>query len=118
MPIQATIDNFSGPGTVKLWTWAHLVTGTPDGSPMQWAEFADRSVFISGTFGTGTCKIEGSNDGVTWQTIHDTSNTAISTTANTIRQALEVTKFVRPNVTGADGTTDLTVSMCVRRNWV
>lgn len=117
MTTAATIDDFSYSGTVRAVTWNGLSQASADGAPYVWPEYADRSVTVTGTFGAGTLTIQGSNDNVNWFTLHDTTNTAITMTTAKLVQALELTHYVRPLVTGADGTTTLTVTLVMRRNW-
>jgi hypothetical protein len=69
----------------------------------------DRSVQVFGAFGAGgSLTLQGSNDGVTWATLHDPQGNDLVFAAAGIEQILEATKFVRP-VAAGDGTTDLTV---------
>lgn len=102
---------------------AHVITWTPlangdSGSPLEMAGAADRSAQITGTFGTGgTIVLEGSNDGTNYVTLTDPQGNAISKTAAGIEQIEEITRYVRPRVTGGDGTTALTVTMLARRSY-
>ena len=99
------------------YTWTPLTTTNADGSGAGYAGAGDRSVQVLGTFGVGgTCIIEGSLDGgTTWAPINDLGGTALSFTAAGIKGIREDVLLVRPRVTGGDGTTSLTVIMCVRR---
>ena len=78
--------------------------------------FADRSVQITGTFGTGgTVLIEGSNDGTNYATLNDPQGVAISKTAAGIFEISQIVKFIRPRVSAGDGTTSITVTLLAQR---
>lgn len=108
-------------GPIEIHQWTGLTKRTLDtGEPLNLAAFADRSVQVKGTFGTGgTVIIEGSNDRESDTPIYaqlvDPQGNAISFTAAGIEQVLESTYLIRPRVTAGDGTTDLTVTILVRR---
>lgn len=98
-------------------TWANMTqTGTDVGQALEMPGSADRSIQFSGTFGAGgTIVLEGSNNGVNYETLTDPSSTAISKTAASIEAVLELTRFVRPRVTGGDGTTSISAALLVKR---
>lgn len=108
-----TITNIgSQDGSVLKFEWT--LTGTDDGAPMQFAEWADRSVQFVGTWGGGTVVWEGSNDGgTTWLTLTDPQTTSISKTANGLEQVVEVTEYARPRASVS--VTSVVVSAVVRR---
>lgn len=94
---------------VSTTTWTPLANGDT-GSPESPGRLSDRSVQIKGTFGAGgSVTIQGSNDNVTWQTLRDPAGLALTFTSADLKQILENTNYVRPNVTAGDGTTALTV---------
>jgi hypothetical protein len=103
----------------KLLDLAEEMSGLEDGdtgSSVDFAPFGDRSVQVVGTFGAeGNLRVEGSNDGSNWAVLHDPQGDALDLTAAGIVQVLEMTRFLRPHVTGGDETTDLTVVACFRR---
>lgn len=100
---------------VRLVTWTGLLNGD-DGSPFEAYDFGDQSIQFGGTFGTGgTIVWEGSNDGVTYFTLTDVQTTAISKTAAALEQVTEATRYVRPRVTGGDGSTSLVATLYCRR---
>lgn len=100
-----------------IFRWTPLTSANPDGAPIseRYADFSDRSVQIEGTFGTGTVHWEGSNDGTNYRPMTDPQGGAISKTAVSIEQVLEMTLKQRPNVTGADGATSISVTVFARR---
>lgn len=89
--------------------WGGLANGD-DGTGALFAGVADKTVQVLGTFGSGgTVVIEGSMDGSTWAGLTDPQGDPLSFAAAGINTVLENPKFIRPNVTAGDGTTDLTV---------
>lgn len=79
------------------------------GAPLSMSGLTDRSVQIGGTFGGATVTIEGSNDGTTYFTLNDIQGSAISKTSAALEGIAEVAKYIRPKVTGGDGTTSINV---------
>ncbi len=103
-------------GAAWLVTWGPMANGDV-GDPVQLPEFADKSVHVTGTFGTGgSVAIEGDNEkapgtAANFVALHDPSGTTIAITAAACKAVLENTVSVRPHVTAGDGTTALTVRM-------
>lgn len=113
MPTRTLTANRLGDRT-EIVTWAGLLN-TDDGSPYERVDFPDRSVQVSGTFGTGgTVVIQGTNNGTAWHTLTDPQGNALSFTAAGLEQVQELTRQIRPLVTGGDGTTNLVVTMLTR----
>lgn len=90
-------------------------TGTPL-LPEHSADYQDRSIQITGTFGAGgSVTIQGSNDGgVTWATLTDPLGNPLTFTAAGIQRVTETTEQIRPNVTAGDGTTSLNAYLFMR----
>jgi hypothetical protein len=98
--------------------WTGLLQGD-DGDWRLLGHYNDKSLHVYGTFGVGaTITFEGSNEdsptagnsvGLT-----DPTQAAISFTAKGLKQVLENPLYVRPKVTGGDGTTALTVRLVCR----
>jgi hypothetical protein len=106
----------------KAWVYEYtpLTTGDPNGDPLEAPGKADRSVQVRGAFGTGTFVLQGSNVvnpsvAADWATLNDHFGTPISVTAVGIYGIAEITRHIRPIVTGADGATDLDVDILLRR---
>lgn len=112
--VTPTVTDISGNGKVLMITWA-LTSVNADGAPAQWAEFADRTVTFTGTWGGATAALEGSNDGTTWLPIADGQGTAITATANKVETAIELTRFVRPNLTTAGSGAAVSATLLMRR---
>lgn len=78
--------------------WAALAN-TEDGDAASLSKWPTKSVQV---IGAGAVDIEGSNDGVNWATLDDTTGTALTAVTAEIRDILQNTAFIRPaNATGA-----------------
>ena len=97
-------------------TYASMTnSGTDVGAALEMPGYADRSVQITGTFGaSGTCVIEGSNDGTNYVTLNNLQGSALSLTSATVKGVAEITRYIRPRITNGDGTTSLTVTILAR----
>jgi len=100
-----------------LVAWAGLTfASTDEGSPLEFGAFADRSVQVTGTFGSGgSVRIEGSNDGVNYAVLTDPQGNALDITSAKIEAISELVRYVRPRITAGDGTTSLACTMMLRR---
>jgi len=98
-------------GSVLLVTWT--LVGTDDGAPINMTQWADRSVQFVGTWGGGTVLFEGSNDGTNYATLTDAQTSAISKTADSLEQVVELTRLARPRASVS--VTSVVVSLLVRR---
>lgn len=97
-----------------LVTWSGLLNGD-NGVRVNLTDYPDRTVQFAGTFGAGgTVNFEGTNDGVNWITLTDPQGNALSKTTAALESVTETPRYVRPSVTGGDGTTDLTVILFAR----
>jgi hypothetical protein len=98
----------------KRYRWSGLLNGD-DGTPLEFATHADRSVQVTGTFGAGgTIVLEGSNDGTNYVTLKDPLGAAVSFTAAGLKVIGDLTYKVRPRVTAGDGTTTLVATILMR----
>lgn len=102
---------------VHVVVWADMTKTTDDvGTAVEMPGSADRSVQVTGTFGSGgSCRIEGSNDGTNYVVLTDPQGNALNLTAATIEAISELTRYIRPRVTAGDVNTSLTVTMLVKR---
>lgn len=89
-------------GKGSLATWTALATGDT-GKPVSGVGLSDRSVQMTGTFGGATVVLEGSNDGTNYTTLTDTAGSALSFTSAGLKQVLQITKYIRPSVSGGAG---------------
>jgi len=91
-------------------SWTALAN-TDTGQPVEYGFYSDRSVQVTGTFGSGgSVTIQGSNDGgTTWATLLDPAGAALTFTAAGLRQIVTLPALIRPIVTAGDGATSLNV---------
>lgn len=100
--------------TCVVVTWTTLANGD-DGQPIELANFADRSVQVVGTFGTGgKVRIEGSLDGTNYSPLTDPQGNDLDITASKIEAISEVVRWIRPRVIAGDGTTSLNITMLLK----
>lgn len=98
-----------------VYQWVALQNGD-DGEVMPFSQYADKSVQVTGTFGGGTVRFEGSNDGgLNWAPLTDVQGNPLDFTSAKIKQVTEATALARPRVTAGDGTTALTISLFMRQ---
>lgn len=93
-----------------------ITTANPDGTPIEWVQWADRCFTASGTWGGATLTIQGSNDGVVWLPLSNAAGgTAATFTADGLKSIIELPRYVRPNLTVAGAGATVTVTLLARR---
>ena len=97
-------------------TWAGLAAAGDTGQPIQRSDLADRSFQVAGTFNGSTLVCEGSNDGVHWVTLENPVGGFLSFTAADLKQVMEATAFIRPNLQSGSGAS-LNAIMMMRRSY-
>lgn len=96
-------------------TWTAMANGD-DGDPVELSGSTIRSCQVEGTFGSGgSVAFEGSNDGTNYAALRTTTNAVIAVTADDLQGFPVASRYFRPRVTAGDGTTDLNVTLFVRR---
>lgn len=99
---------------VHMIQW--LTMGDADtGTSIEMPGSSDRSVQIAGTFDSATVVLQGSNDGTNWATLTDPQGNAISKTGAAIEMITELTRYIRPVTSGGQGSTDIDVTVLVKR---
>lgn len=101
-----------------ITTWAALTTTNADGNPVSFASngMGGVTVQVNGTIGAGFgLAVQGSNDGANWFTLNDQANSPVTFTALGLKTIRDQPLFVRPFVTGGDGTTNVTVIMAFQK---
>lgn len=85
--------------------------------PIEWAEYQDRSIQLSGVFGAGGNVVaEGSNDGINYAPLSNAAGgVALTFGTSSIKQVLEASRYLRLRVTAGDETTLLNASVFLRR---
>jgi hypothetical protein len=100
--------------SVFIFAWSGLLNGD-EGQPIELAQYADRSVQVSGAFGaSGQVQIMGSLDGINYVPLNDPQGNPLTITTAKIEAVSELVRWLKPVVTG-DGTTDLTVTALLKR---
>jgi hypothetical protein len=110
------IQNYHERFGVYIVQWTGLLNGDT-GVPFPCPGYNDKSVQVSGTFGSGgNCKIEGANDPATpvYALLNDSMGVALNVGAAKIAQVLENPYVIRPNISAGDGTTSLTVTAVIK----
>ena len=104
-----------GDGSVITYSWT-MVTNLDTGAPIPFAQWADRSVQMSGTWGAGggTITWEGSNDGTTYFALSDPRADAIAKTADALEQVVGAALWARPRVSVAS-VTSVVVTLLARK---
>lgn len=114
MAIRNPVVEMLGERTLRV-TWAGLLNGD-QGAPVDLPAFADRSMQVVGTFGTGgSVSMEGSNDGINFAALSDPRGGALAITSARLEQVEDCAYRTRPSVTAGDGTTNLTVILFARK---
>lgn len=106
--------------SVYMVSWV-LTTANPDGLPIQFPEYADRTwhgLFTGDAAGGATWRVEGSNNGIDWLPVKNAANGAnniegVGVTA--MGTAIENPRYMRPNLSVVGAGASITVSCCVRR---
>lgn len=98
-------------GGTRLVTWPAMANGDT-GQPLMMPSHPDKTVQLVGTLSTGgELTMEGSNDNTNWFTLTDAGGTSIVLTALGGKTIMENPLYIRPSITGGDGSTSLTVSV-------
>jgi hypothetical protein len=110
---RATTDDIR----LGVYKWTGMANGDT-GQPLDMRAWYDRTIQITGTFGSGgSVSIQGSNDGgTTWVTLTDPLGNALTFTSAGMKQITELAALIRPNVTAGDGTTSINAYLSVRGN--
>jgi len=108
-------------GSVQSIVWGPLTTTNLDGAWVDCADFADKTFQADGTFGAaGSIAIQGSNDEAMpttnlWPVTKAGTSTAMAFTVLGGGTANENPRWVRPILSGGDGTTAVNVKLVARR---
>lgn len=94
-----SIDLVTFDNRAVVYTWADMPADEV-GQPVKGAARCDRSFQVDGTFNGATVVIEGSNDGVAYYTLTDPFGSPLSFSGAGLRQATEVSTYVRPRTIG------------------
>jgi hypothetical protein len=103
------------PGTldyqgIAIVKWENVTSADTCG-PVELCKSNERSVQVVGTFGTADLNIEGSHDGTNFSVLLDANGVALTLDCSRLRKVDTLCRYARPALSGADGTTSLTVYM-------
>ena len=105
----------NGHTNAQLCTWTGLLNGD-DGAPLEGVDWADRTVQFDGTFSAGgSITLLGSNTGANYLALTDPQGNAITKTAGGLEVIEEGPRYIKPQVTAGDGTTNLNCRIWARR---
>lgn len=108
-------DNLGGLNKNGVWRW--VLAADDVGEPIKAHMFPDRTVQVFGTFGGATVTFQGSLGEGSYATLVDQSDNFLSFTSGPKIEAIAPnTVWVRPFVTGGDGTTSITVLLLAGGN--
>jgi hypothetical protein len=93
--------------------WPGAVAGDTF-APLDFSQYTDKSVQVSGAFDAATCVLEGSNDGANYHPLHDYQGATLSFGTAGLKPVAEACRYVRPALSGGGGLTSLTVSLFLK----
>jgi len=115
---MATIDyvvEFHGDKTrASVILWANMKSGDV-GRSLDISNQSDRTIQVTGTFSGASATLKGSNNpgpSPLYDTLRDPFNSLLVFTGEDLKQILEVPHRVRPEISGGDLNTNLTVRIC------
>jgi hypothetical protein len=96
--------------------WEAVTASTVTNGAETAAGLPDKTVYVTGTFGSGTVTMEGSNNTATGPYVDcvDPQGNAIAFSADGQEAILENPQWIRPRVSGATGGTDVDVILISR----
>lgn len=90
--------------TVKGIQWVGITEADPTGSAAMAAHFNDKTVAVSGTFGSGgNLTFEGSNDGTNWFPMTDPQGNPLTFTSGRLEMLQENPLYIRPVLSAGTG---------------
>lgn len=121
MTFTVAVDqSLADDGSIKQVQWSGGAGGDT-GAQFELKQWDDVTVQVSGTFGTSTVTIKGSNDGTNWHTLNckhvsSGSNHTLSYTAAGLDEMLDSPRYIRPEVSAGTGTGIQVTAICRRAN--
>ena len=115
-PTLSSLTDHVWDNNVAIYTWTALASAS-SGAAISGPGWTDRSIQFTGTFGGAQAVLEGSNDGVTYFTLHDPFANPLTFASAALAAVTEITLFIRPRIASGDGTTNITaVLVCGSHN--
>ena len=113
------VTNESNDGSVFTIVWGPLTTTDRAGSMigrtggLSVPRLSDKTIHFTGNFGAGSplLTLQGSNDGINWLPLTDSQGTAITYGAAALEAVIENPLYIRPSLSGGDGTTSVTATL-------
>jgi hypothetical protein len=81
---------------------------------LDFSQYTDKSVQVTGAFDGAACVLEGSNNGTDYFPLHDYQGATLSFGAGGLKPVAEACRFVRPLLVGGGAITSLTVSLFLK----
>jgi pyruvate/2-oxoacid:ferredoxin oxidoreductase alpha subunit len=103
-------------GEISLTTWDSVAAGDTC-TAFVLSVYSDRVVQVEGVFGGASVALQGSNDGVNYHTLTDPQGNALSFAAGGLETVMELPYYIKPLLSGGDGTTNLTITLSGRRSF-
>lgn len=83
-------------------------------SPVAFPDYPDRSIQVSGTFGSATITWKGSNNGTDYSALKNTDGDDISITGTDLVQVSDLAGYSKPLTSGGTGS-KVTITMIARK---
>lgn len=113
--IETKLDvSDKGDGSALAVVWTPL-TNADTCRAFQAPAYSARSIQASGTFGSATVVLNGSNTGTNFFGLNNLAGSAVSITSEAIKQCQDTVRYYQPAFSGGDGTQSLTVTMLFTR---
>lgn len=100
-------------GPWRVYTWASVTESDTPVAVQIDAPVRGATIQVTGTFGSSTTVMQGSNDGTNFVALDDVEDTAISITAAAGAELRYVWPYVRPSISGGSSQS-LTITMAVQ----
>lgn len=113
-PVITHVGKFKDDAHTVLWE--ALTNTNQDGGRVEMPGSSDRSIQCEGTFGGATITVQGSNEvtPTNWETLTDVHGNPCTFTAAGIKAVAEITRWIRPLLSGGAGS-DVDVTGMFRR---
>lgn len=114
--LTTTTQDIAGDLSVMQVTWNHLDSTNNVGAAIAFAQWADRSIQVQGTFNNAAVVWEGSNDnGNNYLPLTDPQGNTLNVAAATMRAVTEAVGLARPRTTSGGVNQDVVVIAVLRR---
>lgn len=98
---------------IAIVQWPNVASGDTC-APIELCKYSERSIQLSGTLGPATISLDGSLTGDVYETLLDHNGVPVSLDCNGVRQLSVLTRYAKPVITGADGTTSVTITVMLK----